>query len=295
MAHICGFGPDDLASSFLDPAAFAPDAERVKEMRTKFDADGSLPSIPGAKGASAARYDMIQQQKAMPWRWMDTVSFMQCRTCLGDDAVMQWAEEHASGCNIVILGSGYDTKYYRLSLPASASFFEVDAPATQEQKLKMMEAADTPFPNKDSVHFVPCDFMKENWFERLVTDGLQKNLPTMIVAEGLFYYLDRDVVVEILRTVAEDFSGPAAMFFDYVGPEFLEMNREAMKAMGEPWLCSFAAAEISDVLRERGLKELDHLSLEDCVERYVPVTKSGEPLGVGTPHKFFIIAANSKC
>ena len=123
-----------------------------QKLRENFQKDGSMPGIVGAKGRQDARKRLAEEPHANTRA--DLVSRHQCRTCVGDDAILQWVADHPDGCNLVILGAGYDTRLYRLELPASSQLFEIDAAGTQEEKLRIMTPISSELTNQSQVTYV---------------------------------------------------------------------------------------------------------------------------------------------
>jgi len=286
VAATFGFGPDHLAGLFCPESG----GDNLVAEKARFEADGSMMPFR-AEGRQALR----DLQAREPHKYHDILSYLQCRTCVGDDTILQWVEDYPEGCNVVVLGAGYDTRLYRLPLPESAQLFEVDAPGTQSHKLAVLSACESQMPNQARVTYVALDFQMEEWMDRLIASGLQKELPTVIIWEGVIYYLPQEVVERTLTAVAEEFKGPAAIFFDYFHPELVGELTKTWEKLGEPMLFGITSDDLDTMLARAGLWELDHLTMEECVERYVPRTAGGESLGVGSPGKYFVVAGNSLC
>merc|ERR1712048_470709 len=203
--------------------------------------------------------------------------------------------DHAyTGCNVVLLGAGYDTRFYRLPLGDHAHLFEVDAKGTQDMKLDALRTAAIDIPNVDRVTYVAVDFQSECWFDRLVDSGMRKGLPTFIVWEGVTYYLPEEVVKATLNIVAKRFDGTAAMFFDYYHPFFVQKNAGAMKGFGEPFLFGIESEDMSRLVTTMGLQEWDHLSVQEVADRCMPRLPDGSSTGIGARQKYFMLAGNTQ-
>lgn len=238
---------------------------------------------------------MRAAQDATPWKALDIITQFHCRTCLGDDAVEQFVEDHAdTGCNVVLLGAGYDTRFYRLPLAEHANLFEVDAKGTQDMKLDALNAATADILNLDRVTYVSVDFQSECWFDRLVDSGMCKELPTIIIWEGVTYYLPQEVVEKTLSIVAKRFDGTAAIFFDYYHPTFVEKNAGAMKGFGEPFLFGIESEDMSGLVTSAGLQEWDHLSVQEVADRCMPRLANGMSSGIGSHQKYFMLVGNAQ-
>jgi len=237
---------------------------------------------------------MKAKQEQEPWV-KDNVTGLQCRTCLGDDAVLQWVEDHVGGSNIILLGAGFDTRVHRLDLPVTAQLWEVDARGTQQEKLKLLDASGVRLPNRERVNYLAVDFQQESWMQRLLTSGLNAALPSLLIWEGVTMYLPEELVEQNLKTVAEEFSAPTAVYFDYIHPDRMRADGDLLKSFGEPWLFGATAEELVILLARVGLQVLDHLSTHECSQRYMPVSAVGESLGIGSPLKSLVIAGNHMC
>ncbi len=135
----------------------------------------------------------------------------------------------------VLLGAGWDTRSYRM--PQAIHCFEVDTPKTQQTKREMLEKVGL---DTTRVTFVPADFLKENWLEKLVHAGFDPDKPSFFLWEGVTMYLDREAVENTLRMIAGTASG-SVVAFDYFNADLIESQslsmrytRAVLNATGEP-------------------------------------------------------------
>ena len=138
----------------------------------------------------------------------------------------------------VILGAGWDTRAYRLPPGARVGVFEIDAPKTQALKRATLARAGL---DTDRVTFVATDFLKEDWFEKLVQAGFAPDRPCFFLWEGVTMYLDRPSVERTLRTIAGTAPG-SVVAFDYFSTQLIEGRTPGMryvtaviKATSEPF------------------------------------------------------------
>ncbi|WP_205786970.1 class I SAM-dependent methyltransferase [Specibacter cremeus] len=138
---------------------------------------------------------------------------------------------------LVILGAGNDTRCYGLPDGAPPRCFEVDAPATQALKRRMLDSLGVA---SGHVTFVSTDFLHEDWLEGLVAAGFDPSVRTFFVWEGVTMYLDREAVTATLRRIAAGAAG-TTVAFDYLSPRMLgsdsavyRYSRAALAAAGEP-------------------------------------------------------------
>ncbi len=175
----------------------------------------------------------------------------------------------------VILGAGLDTFAYRNPYPASAlRVFEVDHPATQAWKRRLLDDAHIPVP--ESLRFVDIDFESQSLAGRLKAAGFDANEPAFFSWLGVTMYLSNDAVMHILKHVA---SGPAGsgIVFDYVldhasrniiGRLFLHGLAYRFARMGEPWIGFFQPRDLAMRMKAMGFTEMEDIDTEQLNARF---------------------------
>ena len=115
----------------------------------------------------------------------------------------------AGGCGqVVVLGAGLDTRAWRLDLPAGLAWFDIDH---------------TPFADKEALVAVRCDRrfvvadLTGDWAPALLAAGFSAAVPTVWLAEGLFYYLAADTATALLAT-ATTLSAPGSVLLADIMP-----------------------------------------------------------------------------
>lgn len=138
---------------------------------------------------------------------------------------------------LVVLGAGFDTRAYRLPAGASICTFEIDTPRTQAFKRAMLEKAGL---DTCRITFVPADFLKERWFDKLIQAGFRPDQPSFFLWEGVTPYLDRAAIEDTLRAIAGTAPG-SAVSFDYFTADTLggdslmiRYGNAVLKLVGEP-------------------------------------------------------------
>ncbi|EIE21041.1 S-adenosyl-L-methionine-dependent methyltransferase [Coccomyxa subellipsoidea C-169] len=145
---------------------------------------------------------------------------------------------------VVLLGSGLDTKAWRLDFPSGTAIFEVDQRDMSGFKHRRLEAikaqtdaASDPAKFKHPLKAaswtsVGTDLMHPEWVADLEDQGFQKGLPTAYVAEGLLYYLSPNAVKSLLATLAE-ISGPgSALLFSCINEGFYSGAKSDLSKAG---------------------------------------------------------------
>lgn len=283
LAYTLGFGPDHLAGAFCS----SQQLKAFASLKNRFETTGIL--LTGDPSG--------EKRKKEPWNVsLCNVTYLQNRTCFGDDLCRQFTADFPEGCNLVLLGAGFDSRFYRLPLPKTAALFEVDTSPSSKTKQDCLEAhIDAISPEYTRrVHFVECDFNTESWFQALVESAnMNHALPTMILLEGVSQYLPQKTFESTLELVAKQFKGPCAIAFDYFSPLLIAKLRDAMTAYNEAHVFGLEPPDMTALVTANGLHVLDHLSMETCSKRYMPYWKnSGEPLGISTDYQCFMMAGN---
>lgn len=116
-----------------------------------------------------------------------------------DEMVQSFIDRH-DGCNIVNLGVGLETSYFRIDRK-NALFFEVDLPEVIRLREKYIEIG-------ENEKYVEGDMFKLGWCSELNTD-----LPTLMVVSGVFQYFHEDEVLKFIADVRKVF-GDAEIIFD---------------------------------------------------------------------------------
>jgi len=99
---------------------------------------------------------------------------------------------------IVICGAGYDDRALRFRT-SGVRFFELDHPATQADKARLLRSIDAP---AAGVTLAEADFRCDDVAALLRRAGQDACLPTLFICEGLLVYLDRDTCHELLAALA---------------------------------------------------------------------------------------------
>jgi methyltransferase (TIGR00027 family) len=98
----------------------------------------------------------------------------------------------------VIVGSGLDTRGYRLPWPAGMTVFEIDQPEVLAFKAATLAELGAE-PTAD-LRMVPID-LRQDWPAALIRAGFQAQLPTAWSAEGLLPFLPPDAQDRMLDTI----------------------------------------------------------------------------------------------
>jgi methyltransferase (TIGR00027 family) len=143
------------------------------------------------------------------------------RTVLVDRHV---AERVRQGADMVVnLAAGLDTRPYRMTLPASLQWIEVDLPEMLKYKADAL-IGERPV---CALERIPCDLAdasaRRDLFERLGTRAKS----VFVITEGLLVYLTEDEVIALSQDLAQQASF-AWWAVDLVSPRLLRMLQAGM-------------------------------------------------------------------
>ena len=200
-----------------------------------------------ARKLAGARGEQIVETMGRDAAWAMIV-----RTAVFDDIIMTMITEHGADM-VVNLAAGLDTRPWRLSLPPTLRWADVDLPAILQYKTDSLTHE---WP-RCRYEAIPADLTNDTTrraiLARLATEGKK----ILVVSEGLLIYLTTEQVGGLARDLA---SQPSMRWWlcDLANPRLLAwMQRRWGKTVEKgnaPFL--FAPPEGSDFFREFGWKEL---------------------------------------
>ncbi len=126
----------------------------------------------------------------------------------------------------IVLGSGLDSRPYRLSfLPSSGLWFEFDYKSVLDYKKRILDA--THYQPFIPIKHVPYDILKVNLVQQLVINGFDVKKPTLLIIEGVIYYLTLVQVDSLFEKIANAFltlHAPFEILFDASDKELIKPN-----------------------------------------------------------------------
>ena len=143
--------------------------------------------------------------------------FLVARDRYIDDVLQCFLEDGLQ--QLVILGAGYDSRPYRFDLRGQVKTFEVDHPATQEDKLRKLQSIFGKLPAQ--VTYVSIDFNTQTLAGRLSQSGFDPALKTLFIWQGVSMYLTAKAVDSTLSFVVNHSLPGSAIVFDYIYQDVL--------------------------------------------------------------------------
>jgi len=178
---------------------------------------------------------------------------------------------------VLILGAGFDSRAYRLAELGDVAVFEVDHPATQAAKQRILRRGPVRIPA--SVHFVPVEFGADDPATRLAAAGFASGAATLVLWEGVTNYLDAASVDATFRFLASAIAPGSPVLFTYVDRGMLDgtaafegaaTTLRAVRRAGEPLTFGLEPGEVQGYLRDRGLELQSDTVVRDAAERFYP-------------------------
>jgi methyltransferase (TIGR00027 family) len=216
---------------------------------------------PYARRLAGRRGEAIVQ--AMPrgrqWDWPMIV-----RTAVMDEIVVR-AIARDGVRTVVNLAAGLDARAYRLELPRSLRWIDVDLPAIQGYKRETL-AGETP---RCALEWVPADLADAGQRRDVLQRVAAGPAPALAITEGLLIYLEAEQV----SALARDLHGCAPLAWwltDIAGPRLLKLMERtwgrSVAAGGAPF--RFAPEESTAFFGPAGWREVEFRSMwEESLRR----------------------------
>jgi methyltransferase (TIGR00027 family) len=158
---------------------------------------------------------------------------------------------------VVILGSGLDTRPYRIARHSDLPVFEVDQQINIERKAAVVQRVLGALPK--SVRLVAVDFERDELMSTLAANGYSAAGRTLFVWEGATQYLTAEAVhatFEQLRNAAPG----SRLIFTYVRQDFIdgvnlygaETVYRRFRQRSQVWKTGFDPERLDEVLRGYG-------------------------------------------
>lgn len=168
---------------------------------------------------------------------------------------------------IVIIGSGLDTFAYRNTFPHDIKIFELDHASTLEDKRNRIQRAGWSVPQ--NLRMIPIDLSKDSLNTSLLAEGFDSSVKSFLSWLGVSYYLSRESIESILRSIAEVASEGSSLVFDYADDRLFTAEEDRVRKMfslaiaaGEPMKSCFSCKDLESILARHGFLICEHLMPE---------------------------------
>jgi methyltransferase (TIGR00027 family) len=207
---------------------------------------------PYARRLAGTRGEFILRRmpRGRTWGWPMIV-----RTAVIDELLTRVIRD--DGVDLVVnLAAGLDARPYRMDLPPTLRWIEVDYPATIEEKTQAL-AAETP---RCELVRIPTDLAdptaRRALFEQIAAQGTKG----LVISEGLMIYLTREQAGELARELAA-VANLRFWILDSAAPFILKlMSRTWSKRMGPSATFRFAPEEGAAFYERFGWKLVEYRS-----------------------------------
>lgn len=183
------------------------------------------------------------------------------RTKFFDNLFLQCLQDGFT--QIVLLGAGYDSRAYRFASQSRGSIiYEVDAPATQQEKHRILLASSVSIPL--NTRYIPVDFECDDLFEKLVEAGYDEKIASLFIWEGVTYYMSPKAVDGMLEAINRHATSGSLLAFDFQHTDHkqgfidTQLKDEQIKFGIDVTICSKYLKRFGFSLREK----LDAQSME---------------------------------
>jgi len=119
---------------------------------------------------------------------------------------------------VVFMGAGFDTRAFKYCKGKNIKVFELDKENTQNCKIEALKKAGIDY---EWITFVPIDFNKESWVDKLIENGFDTSQKTFFLWEGVTPYLEEESVKQTLKAVAESSGKGSVITFDIYAKAFI--------------------------------------------------------------------------
>jgi methyltransferase (TIGR00027 family) len=207
------------------------------------------------------------------WISSEVYAFLVARDRYIDDVLQKALENNLE--QLVILGAGYDTRAYRFDLQSQVKTFEVDYPATQQDKQAKLSEIFRKVP--EHVTFVPIDFNKQSLKECLMESGYDPQRKTLFIWQGVTLYLTADAVDSTLDFVVKHSAVGSMIVFDYVYHAILDGTQKHaevthmhryLQSMGEGITFGIPKGSVKTFLKDRGFNQVEDINAAGLKQIY---------------------------
>ena len=163
-----------------------------------------------------------------------------------DEMVSAYASARPA-CNIINLGCGLETQYWRLAdkLP-EARFYDMDLPEVIETRRQTLGEA-------ERETLIPGDLFDLKW-----ADELDTSRPTLLTVSGVFQYFHNEDVLAFIAAAKERF-GEAELIFDATNSKGIEYTNKYVQKTGNTSAMMYCAIDDAEAFaREADCKLLDY-------------------------------------
>lgn len=159
------------------------------------------------------------------------------RVLMFDEIVEKYLDEVDQ---IVIPGAGFDFIAQRYTKGKNVKVFEIDQISTQKVKIETMDKANI---DHHWITYVPVDYSKESWADKLIAAGFDKTKKSLFIWQSVSMYLEPDVAKESLIKMTDLCAAGSIVAQDLYSQAFIsgenfsaaKKTSDMFEKMGESW------------------------------------------------------------
>ena len=209
-------------------------------------------------------------EKSAPGIWGGVL----CRKRYIDEKLIESAGQVDA---VVNLGTGFDTRAYRLPSLADVPVWEVDQPENIEPKRVRLRKLFGEVP--PHVALVPIDFDSQELGGRLAAHGYSADTRTFFIWEAVTQYLTENGIRATFDFLSRAARG-SRLAFTYIRKDFIDgqvmYGQERLYrnyvVREKIWLFGMDPEGVPELLGAYGWRVVEHLGYEELAERYMPPT-----------------------
>lgn len=138
---------------------------------------------------------------------------------------------------VLMPAAGLDTRAYRLDWPPGCRLYELDQPDVLSYKQGILDASGL----QPACARIGLGLdLRQPFGPTLIAAGFEPEQPACLLIEGLFYYLEPDQALTLLKRCAELAAPGSVLLADLIGTAVFRLDwtrpvLEQMAALGAPW------------------------------------------------------------
>jgi methyltransferase (TIGR00027 family) len=196
-----------------------------------------------------------------------------CRTEYIDKATHLISENNIQ--QVLILGSGLDTRPYRLKELKKVKVFEVDLAWVQDFKKQKIKKHFGSLP--DNIKYVAIDFNNQTLKEVMQQHNFNFSEPTFIIWEGVTQYITKDAVEKTLDFISKTPKG-SYLVFTYVQESVIKRESmieganefvDSLVRKKTPWIFGMEKDNVESFIKNYNLKLLSDIRASDIQKDYL--------------------------
>jgi methyltransferase (TIGR00027 family) len=175
---------------------------------------------------------------------------------------------------VLILGSGLDTRPYRLPQLSALPLYEVDLPQTiAYKKGRLLQLYGSVPPH---VRLIPIDFDRQPLEEVLEGHGYSPDRTCFIIWEGVTQYLSEAAVRAVFEFLAKGRPG-SRLIFTYIVEDFIGgVNTYGMETLyrqtrvkEQVWRFGMRPSQVAGFIGEYSWREVEQVGADEYRQRYL--------------------------